>query len=113
MHIRRGFLFWGLFLIPLGAIPLLVRADVLSADRFDDIWRFWPLLLIGVGLAILLGRGRAGLVGTAVVAVVLGTLGGGALASGNMWVGAITDCAPRRRDLRDRPRWDTPRPTPR
>lgn len=93
MRIRRGPLFWGLLLIPLGAIPLLVRAGSLDATQFRDIGRFWPLVLVGIGLAILLGRGRASIVGTAVVALTLGTLGGAGLASGGVIVGGITDCA--------------------
>jgi hypothetical protein len=92
MRIRRGLLFWGLFLIPLGAIPLLVRAGTLPDDLITNIWRWWPLLLIGIGLALLLGRSKAGLVGTAVVALVLGTLGGSALASGGWTFGSIAGC---------------------
>ena len=70
--IRRGLLFAGLFLIPVGAITLLVRAGTLDAEAFADIWRFWPLILIGFGIAILLGRSRVASVGTAIAAVVLG-----------------------------------------
>lgn len=36
MRIRRGLLFWGLFLIPLGGIPLLARAGTIDAARFAD-----------------------------------------------------------------------------
>jgi hypothetical protein len=92
MRVRRGLLFWGLFLIPLGAVPLLVRAGVIDSNRLVDAWRLWPLLIIGVGLAILVGRTRAAVVGTFVVALILGTLGGAALASGNLWFGALSDC---------------------
>lgn len=93
MRIRRGPLFWGLLLIPLGAIPLLARVGALDASQFDDVGRFWPLILVGIGLAVLLGRGRASLVGTAVVALTIGALGGAALAGGGFVVGGITDCA--------------------
>ena len=93
MRIRRGLLFWGLFLIPMGLVPLLDRAGVLPDELFSDIWRWWPLLLIGLGVALLLGRTQAGLIGTAVIAIVLGTLVGTALTSGNLWVGGLTDCA--------------------
>jgi len=93
LRIRRGPLFWGLLLIPLGAIPLLVRAGTLDASRFVDIGRFWPLILVGIGVAILLGRSRASLIGTALAALTIGTLGGAALASGSLVVGGITDCA--------------------
>ena len=94
MRIRRGLLFWGLFLIPLGLVPLLSQAGVLPRDLFTDIWRWWPLLLIGLGVALLLGRSQAGLIGTAIVAIVLGTLAGSALASGNLWVGSISCIGP-------------------
>ena len=49
MRIRRGHLFWGLLLIPLGAIPLLVRAGTLDATRLGDTGRFWPLTLCRIG----------------------------------------------------------------
>ena len=94
MRIRRGLLFAGLFLIPVGAMTLLVRAGTIDADAFADIWRFWPLILIGFGIAILLGRSRVAAVGTAIAAVVLGVLVGGAIASGGMWVGNFGECGP-------------------
>ncbi|HLO35881.1 MAG TPA: DUF5668 domain-containing protein [Candidatus Deferrimicrobium sp.] len=92
MRVRRGLLFWGLFLIPLGGISLLVRAGVVDADRLSEAWRLWPLILVGIGLAIVLGRSRTAVLGTAVIALILGTLGGSALASGNLWIGAFSDC---------------------
>ena len=93
MRIRRGLLFWGLVLIPLGVVPLLARAGTIPADLFTDHWRWWPLLLIGLGIAVLLGRSQASLIGTVIVALVLGTLGGSALASGNFWIPSIAECA--------------------
>jgi len=93
MRVRRGLLFWGLFLIPLGGITLLVRAGVLDAERLTDAWRLWPLILVGIGLAIVVGRSRTAVIGTAVVALVVGSLGGAALASGHLWIGAVSDCA--------------------
>src|SRR4029079_5403641 len=104
MRPRQGFLFWGLLLIPLGAIPLLVRAGVLDVSGLLDAWRLWPLLLVGVGLAILIGRTRpagvvtggtrAAVVGTVVSALTLATLGGVALANPGSWIGAVTHCGP-------------------
>jgi hypothetical protein len=94
MRPRQGFLFWGLLLIPLGAIPLLDRAGVIDVSGLLDTWRLWPLLLIGIGLVILIGRTRAAVVGTVAVALTLGTLGGAALASPGDWIGAITHCGP-------------------
>jgi hypothetical protein len=86
MRIRRGLLFWGLFLIPVGALTLLVRGGFLDADALRDAWRLWPLILVGLGLAILLGRTRGAALGTALSGLVLGLIVGGGFASGS-WVG--------------------------
>ena len=63
MRIRRGLLFWGLFLIPLGGISLLTRVGTIDPAVFVDAWRLWPLVLVVIGLTLLLGRYRAGLIG--------------------------------------------------
>src|SRR6187401_2094336 len=92
MRIRRGLLFAGLFLIPLGGMSILVRAGIIDADSLDGVWQLWPLILIGFGIAILLGRRRAESLGTAIAAVVLGVLVGSAIASGGAVVGSIGTC---------------------
>jgi hypothetical protein len=89
MVIRRSLLFWGLLLVPLGAIPLLVRAGALDGSVFDDAWRLWPLILVGGGLAIMVGR-RARAMISVVLAIALGVVGGGALASGD--IPYVGDC---------------------
>jgi hypothetical protein len=92
MRVRRGLLFWGLLLIPLGAIPLLARSGQFDTLRLENAWQLWPLIIIGVGLMILLGRTRAAIVGLIVVALTIGTIGGAALASGSFWLGAAGAC---------------------
>ena len=108
MRIRRGLLFWGLFLIPLGGIPLLARAGTIDPAVFADVWRLWPLVLVAIGLTLLLGRYRAGLIGVVAVALLLGSLAGGALASGRpidrwLWrllsIGSRYECGRRVRHL--------------
>lgn len=99
MRIRRGLLFWGLFLIPLGAIPLLVRAGMIDPTLLTDVWRLWPVALILLGLAVLLGRRQAGLAGVVVAALALGGLAGSALASGPQWIGTIGVCVQAREGL--------------
>ena len=94
MRIRRGFLFSGLFLVALGAIPLLVRAGTLDAARLTDVWRLWPLALILLGFAVLLGRHRAGLAGVAIAAVGSGALLGTVLVSGPQWIADVSGCVP-------------------
>jgi hypothetical protein len=92
VRVRRGLLFWGLFFIPLGAVPLLVRAGVVDADAVADAWRLWPLLLVALGLTLILGRSRAGILGTVVAGLALGTLAGGVLAAGTPWIGNVGGC---------------------
>ncbi len=82
----EGHLFAGLFLIPLGGLTLLVRGGYLDPDVLRDAWRLWPLVLVGLGLALILGRTRAAAVGTATAGLVLGLMVGGGLASGS-WIG--------------------------
>ena len=94
MRVRRGLLFWGLLLIPLGGIPLLVRAGGIDADWLVDAWRLWPLVLIGAGLAVLIGRTRASVVGTAVIALTIGSIGGAVIAAPDSLIGAVTNCVP-------------------
>ncbi|HXR27339.1 MAG TPA: hypothetical protein VN771_05700 [Candidatus Baltobacteraceae bacterium] len=36
MHVRRGLLFWGFFLLPLGAIRLLARAGLFDMGVAAD-----------------------------------------------------------------------------
>ncbi len=92
MRVRRGLLFWGLLLIPLGAIPLVVQAGNVDPARLVDAWRLWPLILVGVGLLILGSRTWLSLVGLAVMALTIGTIGGAALASGDAFLGAVGAC---------------------
>jgi hypothetical protein len=73
-------------------LPLLVRAGALDPDALADAWRLWPLLLVALGLSLILGRSRAGLLGTVVAAVALGVAAGGALASGTSWIGNVGGC---------------------
>jgi len=40
---RNDSLVWGVILIVVGAIFLLEQFDI---DLFDQVWRFWPVILI-------------------------------------------------------------------
>ncbi len=82
MRIDRSFVGWGLFFILVGAIPLAVRAGGLSADQVVDWWRFWPLILVGVGLGLILRRTPLEPVGGLLVAATAGVMVGGLLAAG-------------------------------
>ncbi len=89
MRIDRGYLFWGIFFVLLGAIPLADREGWIQVGGLGDVWRLWPLILIGIGAAILFSRSALGLVVTIVAAVVLGSLAGTALTSVG---GGMFDC---------------------
>jgi hypothetical protein len=92
MRIRPGLLFWGLFLLLLGGIPLLARAGALDPNVVADAWRLWPLLLVALGISLIIGRTSFGILGTALAAIVLGIAAGGALASGTNFIGNVSGC---------------------
>lgn len=82
MHVRRGLLGWGVFLILAGAIPLAVRAGYLDADQVGRLWSLWPVILIGIGVGLVLRRTRLAFVGGLIVAATFGLMAGGLLSVG-------------------------------
>ncbi|HEY6571184.1 MAG TPA: DUF5668 domain-containing protein, partial [Candidatus Limnocylindrales bacterium] len=72
MHINRGMLGWGVFLIVAGSVPLLVQAGAVDPEVIRRVWQLWPLILIGIGLGLILQRTRAAVVGGLIVAVTCG-----------------------------------------
>jgi len=48
-ELRTGSIFWGLFLMALGALFLLGNFDVID---YGSIWKFWPVLIIVVGVKL-------------------------------------------------------------
>jgi hypothetical protein len=73
---------WGVFLILLGAIPLLVRQGLLSSDTVARAWTLWPLLLVAAGIGLLLRGTRFHFAGGLLAAATLGILGGALIAGG-------------------------------
>ena len=82
MHIRRGFLGWGVFLILTGAVPLAVRSGYLTSDQIGRLWTLWPLILIGIGVGLILSRTRFDFIGGLIVAATFGLMAGGLLCGG-------------------------------
>jgi hypothetical protein len=68
----RNSLFGPVLLIGLGILFLLSNLGVLNLDFWTILFRFWPVLLIAIGLDILLGR-RSG-VGALLAIVLLGVV---------------------------------------
>ena len=56
---NKGRLFWGSFLLGLGAFVLLDRSGTLVFE-WGGIWAFWPVLLILIGVSVLGGSGVLG-----------------------------------------------------
>lgn len=52
--------FFGVILIVLGFLFLLKNFGLLSEDVLSNLWRYWPILLIALGIQTLLGRSRIG-----------------------------------------------------
>jgi hypothetical protein len=89
MHIDRSFFGWGLFFILVGAVPLAVQGGAITAAQVADWWRFWPLILIGIGLAVLLRRTPLEALGGLVVAATFGIMVGALLSGGLTGVGGL------------------------
>ncbi|NMB81401.1 MAG: hypothetical protein GYA14_06245 [Ignavibacteria bacterium] len=49
---KSGQLFWGFFLLSIGALFLLTKYDVIYSD-FDFIWNLWPLIFILWGAIVI------------------------------------------------------------
>jgi hypothetical protein len=92
MRVHRGSLFWGLFFLLLGAVPLADRAGLIDVAAWIDPARLWPLAIIAVGIAVLVSRTQFALLGTLVAAVVLGGLVGSMVAVGSGFVMNAGDC---------------------
>ncbi len=66
---------WGILLLFLGLVFLLQTLDVLPWALWRTLWRFWPVLLVGFGLSILLRRHSVWLVSAAIVSLLFACLG--------------------------------------
>ena len=66
---------WGIFLVFLGIIFLLQTLNVLPWGLWGTLWRYWPVLIIIIGLGILLRRYNAWLLSLLILAILGGCLG--------------------------------------
>jgi hypothetical protein len=92
MHVNRGLLGWGVFFVVLGVVPLAVRAGAVDPEVVRRAWELWPLILVGIGLGLVLARTRLAILGTLVVAVTFGLMGGALIATGVGSAGGFTSC---------------------
>lgn len=89
MRINRGLLFWGLGFITAGAVALAIQQGYLDRDTMANAWRLWPLILVAIGISLIVARTPAAPLGTALAAIVIGTIVGTAVAVGP---GVVIQC---------------------
>ena len=82
MRIDRSLLNWGVFLIALGGVPLAVQRGWADAGIAGDLWRLWPLILVGIGLGLILRWTPVAWLGGAIVAATFGLIFGALIAGG-------------------------------
>lgn len=82
MHASSRLLNWGVFLVVIGAFALAVQAGLIEAGAASQLLRWWPVLLIVIGLSIVLSRTAFPLVGGLLVAATAGLFVGALLAGG-------------------------------
>ena len=63
MTVRRGFLYFGVFLVAAGGVVLLTEAGVLDPDAVLAALAWWPLAIIAIGAGLILRRTRAAIPG--------------------------------------------------
>ncbi|HOK23275.1 MAG TPA: DUF5668 domain-containing protein [Candidatus Hydrothermia bacterium] len=56
MKMRKGQIWLGVIFVILGAVVLLRNFGILSESAWGYLWRFWPLILVLVGLEILISN---------------------------------------------------------
>ncbi len=66
---------WGIFLVFLGIVFLLQSFNFLPWGLWETLWRFWPVLIIIIGLGILLRHRHVWLVSLLITALLLACLG--------------------------------------
>lgn len=96
MRIDRDMLGWGVFFLVAGGVSIGVQQGVIPATFLDQWTSFWPLILVGIGLSLILARTALDLVGGLIVSATFGLIVGGALTVGLGGIGNITNgpCGP-------------------
>jgi hypothetical protein len=50
----------GVILIGIGVIFLLANFDLVDRETLHQLWKFWPLILVVVGVRMLMRNGHGG-----------------------------------------------------
>ena len=89
MRVDRNLFGWGVFFLVAGAVPLVYRAGLVDASVVDRWWSFWPLILVGIGLGLILSRSRFEGIGGWLISATFGIMVGGAFAAGFVGFGNL------------------------
>ena len=76
MQVNRGLVFWGIALITAGAVALAIQTGAIEAESAREVWQYWPVVLIVIGLSIIAARTPFALVATIIAALTLGGYAG-------------------------------------
>ena len=87
MRLDRGFLGWGVFFLVAGVIALAVEAGSIPDQRW---WSYWPLVLVGAGIGLVLYRTPLDVLGGLLVAATFGLMVGGSIAGGFSGIGDLS-----------------------
>ena len=96
MRVNNSYLYWGVFLLAVGGAIAAFTYLQPDAAAVIDVLRYWPLIVIAFGVALVLRRTQFNVAGGVLAAAVPGLLLGSAIAVGPQvgW-----DCAPHDNDL--------------
>jgi hypothetical protein len=76
MRINTGLIFWGVALITGGVVALAVQAGAIDQESAQEAWRFWPVIIIVIGLAVIAARTQFAVIVTVLAGLVVGGLAG-------------------------------------
>jgi hypothetical protein len=88
--VSRGAVFWGAALVTAGVVVLAIQQGWISDDLLGQAAQWWPLFLIGAGVAIIFA-GTLGVIATAAAGILLGLLVGGLIGGGAT---SLSACGP-------------------
>jgi hypothetical protein len=71
-----GLIFWGVALVTAGVVALAVQAGSIGEPTIREAWRFWPVIIIVIGLAVIAARTPFAVIATIVAGLVVGGLAG-------------------------------------
>jgi hypothetical protein len=76
VRINTGLIFWGVALITAGVVALAVQAGAIGQETAQEAWRFWPVIIITIGLAVIAARTQFAVMTTVIAGLVVGGLVG-------------------------------------